>query len=71
MKKKKLQLSEIKIKSFTTLIPVQNQRTAKGGQMHAQNRVAFGQGSWTEIKSGKESIRINPTIQKIQGKGLI
>jgi len=30
MKKKKLQLSTIKVKSFTAILPTEQQRTAKG-----------------------------------------
>lgn len=59
MKKKKLKLSEIKIKSFTAILPKAKQRTAKGGAAIINNRVVNGQGSWTEIKSGKDSIAID------------
>jgi len=56
MKKKKLQLSTIKVKSFTAILPTEEQRTAKGGKMTSFDRVRNGKGSWTEVKSGKESL---------------
>ncbi len=55
MKKKKLQLSTIKVKSFTAILPTEQQRTAKGGAMTI-GRVRNGKGSWTEVKSGKETV---------------
>jgi len=56
MKKKKLQLSTIKVKSFTAILPTEQQRTAKGGAAMIDNRIRNGKGSWTEVKSGKESV---------------
>ena len=57
MKKKKLQLSTIKVKSFTAILPTEQQRTAKGGAAAAiDDRIRNGKGTWTEVKSGKESI---------------
>ncbi len=56
MKKKKLQLNTIKVKSFTAILPTEQQRTAKGGAMMGVDRVRNGKGSWTEVKSGKESV---------------
>jgi len=55
MKKEKLKLSTIKVKSFTAILPTEQQRTAKGGAMGV-DRVRNGKGSWTEVKSGKESL---------------
>ena len=55
MKKKKLQLSTIKVKTFTAILPTEGQRTAKGGAAMIDNRIRNGKGSWTEVKSGKES----------------
>ena len=56
MKKKKLQLSTIKVKSFTAILPTEQQRTAKGGAAMIDFKIRSGKGSWTEVKSGKESI---------------
>lgn len=56
MKKKKLQLNTIKVKSFTAILPTEQQRTAKGGAMIIDDRIRGGKGTWTEVKSGKESI---------------
>lgn len=56
MKKKKLQLNTIKVKSFTAILPTEQQRTAKGGAVSIDYRVRNGKGSWTEVKSGKESV---------------
>lgn len=56
MKKKKLQLSTIKVKSFTAIMPTEHQRTAKGGAAMIDNKIRTGKGSWTEVKSGRESV---------------
>ncbi len=57
MKKKKLQLNTIKVKSFTAIMPTEQQRTAKGGAAALINyKIRTGKGSWTEVKSGRESI---------------
>ncbi len=61
MKKKKLQLSTIKVKSFTAILPTEQQRTAKGGAAIIDDRIRNGKGSWTEVKSGKSSIS-DPTL---------
>jgi len=55
MKKEKLQLSTIKVKSFTAILPTEQQRTAKGGAAMIDDRIRNGKGTWTEVKSGKES----------------
>ena len=56
MKKEKLQLSTIKVKSFTAILPTEQQRTAKGGAAMIDDRIRNGKGTWTEVKSGKESL---------------
>lgn len=56
MKKKKLQLSTIKVKSFTAILPTEQQRTAKGGAAAIIDKIRNGKGTWTEVKSGKESV---------------
>ena len=56
MKKEKLQLSTIKVKSFTAILPNEQQRTAKGGAAMIDDRIRNGKGTWTEVKSGKESL---------------
>ncbi len=55
MKKKKLQLGTIKVKSFTAILPTEQQRTAKGGAAMIDDRIRNGKGTWTEVKSGKAS----------------
>lgn len=56
MKKKKLTLDVIRVKSFTAIIPDGEQKTAKGGAAMIDDRIHGGKGSWTEVKSGKESV---------------
>ena len=56
MAKKKLQLSEIKVKSFITLVDQTEQKTAKGGYIHNDKRPAIiidvdDRPSWTEYKT--------------------
>jgi len=62
MKKKKLTLDTIRVKSFTAILPDGAQRTAKGGAAMIDDRIHKGKGSWTEVKSGKESIVGLPQI---------
>jgi hypothetical protein len=68
MKKEKLRLNTIKVKSFTAILPTDQQRTAKGGAAMIDDRIRNGKGSWTEVKSGKESLT-NFTIDKRLEKG--
>lgn len=56
MAKKNLQLSEIKIKSFVTLVDKDEQRTAKGGYVYNDRLDAIiidigSKPSWTELKT--------------------
>jgi len=58
MKKKKLQLEELKVKSFITVVNKEEQRTTKGGYVHKQrlasNHIAVGHvdgGNWTSEKT--------------------
>jgi hypothetical protein len=59
MKKKKLQLKELKVKSFITVVNKEEQRTAKGGYVYrpgivaAVNEVASTEitGPWTSEKT--------------------
>ena len=57
---KKLQLKDLKIKSFRTVIEKAEQKTAKGGRVLTKrhidtdkDNVSNAIGTWTEIKSGK------------------
>lgn len=68
MKKEKLRLNTIKVKSFTAILPTDQQRTAKGGAAMIDDRIRNGKGSWTEVKSGKESFT-NFAIDKRLEKG--
>jgi len=56
MARKKLQLSEIKVKSFVTLLDETEQRTTKGGYYHKKELPTISVGiaqspSWTEYKT--------------------
>ena len=56
MAKKKLQLSEIKLKSFVSQIDQAEQRTAKGGYVHNEKLSAIiiaidDRPDWTEYKT--------------------
>lgn len=58
MKKKKLQLKELKVKSFLTVVNKEEQRTAKGGYVY-RHKIAVishvkdvaGSPSWTSEKT--------------------
>jgi len=57
---KKLQLKDLKVKSFRTVMQKTEQKTAKGGRRSIQQidkndkpKVVTAIGTWTEIKSGK------------------
>ena len=62
---KKLQLKDLKVKSFRTVMKKPEQRTAKGGrrilagnqsrltQNGGSKNITDAQSAWTEIKSGK------------------
>jgi len=70
MKKKKLQLKELKVKSFITVVNKEEQRTAKGGYVNYNNfalaqNVLVGSdiivGPWTSEKTratGSEDVLI-------------
>jgi len=62
MKNKKLTLDTIRVKSFTAILPDGEQRTAKGGAAMIDDRIHGSKGSWTEVKSGKESVSSLPQI---------
>ncbi len=56
MAKKNLQLSEIKVKSFVTLVDQTEQKTSKGGYVHTARLEAIiidinARPSWTEYKT--------------------
>jgi len=54
MAKKNLQLSEIKVKSFVTLVEQSEQKTAKGGYVYANTLDAIiidARPTWTEFKT--------------------
>ena len=56
MAKKKLQLSELKVKSFVTVVQPAEQKTAKGGYRHLQTvgriiRDISGISFWTQEKT--------------------
>ena len=57
---KKLQLKDLRVKSFRTVIEKAEQKTAKGGRVFTKQQKAIENdnatnaiGTWTEIKSGK------------------
>ena len=57
---KKLQLKDLRVKSFRTVIEKAEQKTAKGGRVLTKQQKATENdnatnaiGTWTEIKSGK------------------
>jgi len=70
MTKKKLKLTDLKIKSFATVMNKTEQRTAKGGYLKGSGGTIVPISPWTEIKSGKgESNRfVNKAIQSEPGK---
>jgi hypothetical protein len=58
MKKKKLQLKELKVKSFITVVNKEEQRTTKGGYVYKatvdialSEVIGPGGGSWTSEKT--------------------
>lgn len=72
MDKKKLQLSEIKVKSLVTLVDQQEQRTAKGGFYYNNNAgIAINvsdTGNWTEYKT-RVAVNNETTILSFNGGG--
>lgn len=70
MTKKKLRLTELKVKSFATVMHKTEQKTAKGGYLKGSGSAIAPISPWTEIKSGKgEANRfVNEVVQIHPGK---
>ncbi len=70
MTKKKLKLTDLKVKSFATVMNKTEQKTAKGGYLKGSGSSIVPISPWTEIKSGKgESNRfVNETLTSKKGK---
>ena len=70
MTKKKLKLTDLKVKSFATVMNKTEQKTAKGGFMKGSGSTIVPISPWTEIKSGKgESSRfVNEIVKTEPGK---
>ena len=70
MNKKKLQIEELKVKSFVTVVDRGEQKTTKGGIVNFQTHGYIindisGPTPWTEVKTrvdNSENILLNPAL---------
>ncbi|HHS95507.1 MAG TPA: hypothetical protein ENJ45_02875 [Phaeodactylibacter sp.] len=51
MKKKKLQLKQLKVKSFVTVLPSNAQKTSKGGYVDYSYQHTNFDNNWTTVKT--------------------